>query len=67
MKRFIASITPDTCEFLEKRTKQSQIKSAMTCKWGGKKSQGYGANNQNVIKIRQRSTIYCTARWSACD
>lgn len=37
MKRFIASRTPDTCKFLEKRTKQSQIKSATTCKWGGGK------------------------------
>lgn len=36
MKRFIASITPDTCKFLEKRTKQRQIKSAMACKWGRK-------------------------------
>lgn len=36
MKRFIASIIPDTCKFLEKRTKQSQIKSAITCKWGRK-------------------------------
>lgn len=38
MKWFIVSGTPDTCKFLEKQTKQSQIKSAMTCKWGGKKN-----------------------------